>query len=176
MLALKELLHNLKDRDWDVNPVYKIDENEARRIIEGIEGINEWIPLTKRPMTEEEREHYKERSDVECGTILDCPLPEDGQEVTKIYSPNTCKFVTKRENIQEMDRRCNTVEQAREYLKTSYILFRNDEYKMFDSEKEACEFLGVKECSVSGAYRHGWKCKGWNIIRLGNGTKMEVSE
>lgn len=39
MLALRELLHNLKDRDWDVNPIYKIDENEARKIIEGIEAV-----------------------------------------------------------------------------------------------------------------------------------------
>ena len=48
MLALKDLLHTLKDRDWDVNPVYKIDENEAKRIIEGIEGINKWIPCKVR--------------------------------------------------------------------------------------------------------------------------------
>ncbi len=48
MLALKELLHNLKDRDWDVNPTYKIDENEARKIIEGIEAVNKWIPVSER--------------------------------------------------------------------------------------------------------------------------------
>ena len=39
MLALKELLHNLKDRDWDVNPIYKIDENEAKKIIEALEEL-----------------------------------------------------------------------------------------------------------------------------------------
>lgn len=51
MLALKELLHNLKDRDWDINPTYKIDENEARRIIEGIEAVEndgKWIPCKLR--------------------------------------------------------------------------------------------------------------------------------
>lgn len=36
-IRLKELLHNLKDRDWDINPVYKIDENEARKIIYALE-------------------------------------------------------------------------------------------------------------------------------------------
>jgi len=40
MLALKELLHNLKDRNWDVNPTYSIDENEARKIISAIEKVN----------------------------------------------------------------------------------------------------------------------------------------
>ena len=47
MLALKELLHNLKDRDWDANPVYKMDENEARRIIEGIEALEQQSALDK---------------------------------------------------------------------------------------------------------------------------------
>ena len=47
MLALKELLHNLKDRDWDANPTYKIDENEAKRIIEGIEAVNKWIAVSE---------------------------------------------------------------------------------------------------------------------------------
>ena len=46
MLALKELLHNLKDRDWDVNPTYKIDENEAKKIIEALEEIDrKWYPV-----------------------------------------------------------------------------------------------------------------------------------
>jgi len=69
MLALKELLHNLKDRDWDINPIYKIDENEAKKLIEAIEetdkkiadytytigllqdrleAVNKWIPVSDR--------------------------------------------------------------------------------------------------------------------------------
>lgn len=48
MLALKELLHNLKDRDWDINPVYKIDENEGEKLIEAIEAVNKWIPCKVR--------------------------------------------------------------------------------------------------------------------------------
>lgn len=42
---------------------------------------NKWIPLTKRPMTDEERGYYKEWSGIEGEMIFDCPLPEDGQEV-----------------------------------------------------------------------------------------------
>lgn len=42
---------------------------------------NKWIPLTKRPMTDEERGYYKEWSGIEGKMIFDCPLPEDGQEV-----------------------------------------------------------------------------------------------
>ena len=36
-LELIKLLHNLKDRDFDVNGPLKIDENEARKLIEAIE-------------------------------------------------------------------------------------------------------------------------------------------
>ena len=43
-----------------------------------------WIPLKTRPMTEEETEHYFEYTDMRIDDtyiILDCPLPDDGQEV-----------------------------------------------------------------------------------------------
>jgi hypothetical protein len=43
MLALKELLHNLKYRNWDVNPTYKIDENEARKIIQALDETDKKI-------------------------------------------------------------------------------------------------------------------------------------
>jgi len=43
------------------------------------EKPNKWIPLTKRPMTEKEREEY------EGIIILNCPLPEDGEEVLISY-------------------------------------------------------------------------------------------
>lgn len=39
-LELKEFLHNLKDRAWDVNPVYQIDENEAGKIIKQLDRID----------------------------------------------------------------------------------------------------------------------------------------
>ena len=50
-----------------------------------------WIPFTKRPMTDEEREYYREWSDIEDAMIFDCPLPEDGQEVLVSY--NDCVYV-----------------------------------------------------------------------------------
>ena len=43
-----------------------------------------WIPIKTRPMTEEEKEHFSEYADSRCDdnyTMLDCPLPDDGQEV-----------------------------------------------------------------------------------------------
>jgi len=42
---------------------------------------NKWIPLTKRPMTEEEREECHNWATIEDAMIFDCPLPEDMQEV-----------------------------------------------------------------------------------------------
>ena len=49
-----------------------------------------WIPMTTRPMTEEEREHYREWSDVDGAMIFDCELPEDGQEVLISYRGYVC--------------------------------------------------------------------------------------
>ena len=49
-----------------------------------------WIPLTKRPMTDEEQEYYKEWADIEGAMIFDCPLPEDGQEVLVSYGDYVC--------------------------------------------------------------------------------------
>ena len=44
--------------------------------------MNEWIPVKIRPMTEEEKEHYKTHPEYrdEC-RIFTCKLPDDGQEV-----------------------------------------------------------------------------------------------
>ena len=50
-IRLRELLHNLKDHDFDVCGQYKVDENEANKVIkaiEGIETVNKWIPCSER--------------------------------------------------------------------------------------------------------------------------------
>lgn len=49
------------------------------------EKPNEWIPLISRPMTEEEREEYKGMAGITENMILNCPLPDDGQEVFVSY-------------------------------------------------------------------------------------------
>ena len=94
------------------------------------------------------------------------------QVATKIYSPKTCRFVTAEENLKEMNNRCSPVEKAKEAAKTKYVLFKGDEYHIFDTEKDACAFLEVKQCSVAGAWRDKCKCKGWNVIRIGNSADM----
>ena len=48
---------------------------------------------------------------------------------------------------------------------TAYILEKDGEYLSFTSEKSACEYLGVKQCSVAGAWRDKCTCKGYNVIR-----------
>lgn len=98
------------------------------------------------------------------------------QEVTKIYSPVTCKFVTVKENMQEMNSRCDTIKIAQEANKTIYVIFKGDEYHVFNSEKEACDYIGAKKCSIASAYRQGVKCFGWNVIRIGKGLKMQEVE
>lgn len=46
------------------------------------ENPNKWIPITSRPMTEEEKEHYKTHPEYQDDCrIFNCKLPDDGQEV-----------------------------------------------------------------------------------------------
>lgn len=96
-IRLKELLHNLKDRNWDVNPTYKIDENEARKIIqaldetdkkiadytymigllqdriEGIEAVNKWIPVSERLP----EKHGDYLVTIENGDVFNCYFNPD---------------------------------------------------------------------------------------------------
>jgi len=63
---------------------------QLREQMSHLEKPNKWIPLTKRPMTEEEREEYEERTGITETMILNCPLPEDGQEVLISYGGYVC--------------------------------------------------------------------------------------
>ena len=66
-----------------------------------------WIPITYRPMTDEEKKHYSEYSvydEEDFDTMLNCPLPDDGETVlitdrlgnvevdTFIYDIDGCYF------------------------------------------------------------------------------------
>ena len=46
--------------------------------------ISDWIPITYRPMDEEEKEYYSETTGYnieDLDDILDCQLPDDGETV-----------------------------------------------------------------------------------------------
>lgn len=73
MLALKELLHNLKDRNWDVNPTYSIDENEAKKIIEALEKTDKWIPCKVRLP----EKHGDYLVTIENGDVFNCYFNPD---------------------------------------------------------------------------------------------------
>lgn len=94
----------------------------------------------------------------------------------KEYGPKTCCFIPMSVNISEMGRR--TVENVRklhEYNKIKYVLSKENECIKFDSEKEACEAMGVHQCSISSCYRRGSKCKGYKIAKM-DGGKEKMSE
>jgi hypothetical protein len=49
---------------------------EAVKIIENLPPAQQWIPFKTRPLTEEEKEEHPE-----WDSILDCKLPDDGQQI-----------------------------------------------------------------------------------------------
>lgn len=83
-----------------------------------------------------------------------------------VYSPLTCCFVPVSENIKEKNKRHPTIKFANEANKVSYALSKDGKTIIFDSEKAACEYLGVRQCSVSSCYLKGYTCKGYKIARM----------
>lgn len=57
---------------------------------------------------------------------------------------------------------------------TIYKLIKDGYEKIFQSEKEACQFLGVTQSTVASCYRRNSKCKGWTIERLGISSHGET--
>ena len=46
--------------------------------------MSDWIPITTRPLTDEEKELFAD-NEIDFTTMLNCPLPEDGDEVLISY-------------------------------------------------------------------------------------------
>lgn len=90
----------------------------------------------------------------------------------KVYSRGTCCFIPYTENIRDIHRRKpQNIERLREARKTKYLLEKDGEILIFDSEKEACEYMGVVKCSISSCYRRGRKCKGYRIAKMDGGNE-----
>ena len=105
------------------------------------------------------------------GLVLDKDILSSGE---KVYSRETCCFVGRRENIDEMNsRHPNITSAAREACKTKYILKNGDVELPFDSEESACLYLGVRQCSVASCGRRKCKCKGFDVIRVGRESHMD---
>ena len=87
----------------DVNEKYRdsVTVQFFRLAVKALEQEPKWIPLKTRPMTEEETEHYFEYMDMRIDdtyTILDCPLPDDGQEVLVSWGGNVGNDVFVQDN------------------------------------------------------------------------------
>lgn len=85
----------------------------------------------------------------------------------KVYSRANCCFIPYTENVRDVSRRHpNITQKANEANKVKYVLEADGVTLLFDSEKDACKFLGVKKCSVSSCYHKGYKCKGYRIAKM----------
>lgn len=60
------------------------------------------------------------------------------------------------------------------HYSTVYELEKDGVIFRFQSEREACEHLGVSKCSVASCYKKGSKCKGYTINRIGISTHHET--
>ena len=60
------------------------------------------------------------------------------------------------------------------YHTSKYELHKDGEVISFDSEKDACEYLNVKQCSVASCYRSNALCKGYKVVKLGSSTHNDT--
>lgn len=98
------------------------------------------------------------------GYCLDKDTKKPGN---KVYSKDTCSFIPCKDNIRDVSRRHPGItKKANEANKVMYSLEKDGETLIFTSEKEACVFLGVKQCSVASCYLKGYKCKGYKIAKM----------
>ena len=94
---------------------------------------------------------------------------------SKEYSPQNCCFVPMAVNISEAGRR--NIDNIRKLHKTNrvrYVFSKGNEKIVFNSEKEACEAMGVRQCSVASCYRRGRRCKGYTIARMDKEDEHEA--
>lgn len=88
----------------------------------------------------------------------------------KVYSRKNCCFIPYTENIRDIhNRKPQNIEKLHELNKVKYMLVKDDEVLLFESEKDACEYMGVVQCSISSCYRRGRKCKGYRIAKMDGG-------
>lgn len=129
--------------DCEVSDRWKLLSCFAKDI-KTLEGYNDWLTKT--------------------GYCLDKDTKIPG---SKVYSKATCRFIPTSENIRDISKRHpNITKNANEAHKVKYVLETDGVTLLFDSEKAACEFLGVKKCSVSSCYHKGYKCKGYKIAKM----------
>lgn len=79
-MTREDVISRFKEiRDWTEFP-YFITTEMIDMAIQALEQTR-WMPLTKRPTTEEEREYYKGWPDAGDDVVFDGELPENNQEV-----------------------------------------------------------------------------------------------
>jgi len=122
--------------------------------IKGLAGYNQWITT--------------------AGMVLDKDILGRGE---KEYNRKNCCFVPSSVNLAVMNmQNPDITHNAIESCKTQYALEKDGVRHIFNSEKEACAFLGVKQCSVAGAWRDRGTCRGYKVTRIGNGADMRETE
>ena len=84
----------------------------------------------------------------------------------KVYSKETCIFTTISNNAKDaMKRNPQVAKNAQERRKMPITLSKNGETLRFNSQKEACDFLGMRADAISTSIYHKCRCRGYEIAR-----------
>ena len=82
MMSVEEAIKTLDRDDDDMHyGLFCFADFEAIKVLKrAVKNQPKWIPITERPMTEEEKEYYQVKDD-ELAWMYDCPLPDNGEDV-----------------------------------------------------------------------------------------------
>ena len=84
----------------------------------------------------------------------------------RVYSKETCIFTTVSNNSKDaMKRNPHAIEKAQERRKTPITLSKDGKSIKFNSQREACDFLGMRPDAIATSIYHKCRCRGYEIAR-----------
>ena len=149
------------------------DENQQRRTrgrsYIGCKVCDEWMFLSNFSSDIKALPGYLGWSNGEL-MVLDKDTIKPGN---REYQKTACCFIGKKENGIDVMKRHPELRNnlAPRFQDRPYSIHKNGKTITFGSEREACLFLEVKQCSVASCYMRKRKCKGYEISR---GARMDA--
>lgn len=101
-IELKEFLHNIKDHDFDMCGQYKVDENEANKIVKQLDRLDSMFVNADEIKPDDEifKDDYSDKNTQNGWIYCKDKLPEECQDVLVVDIDGDI-YITHRINLKE---------------------------------------------------------------------------
>ena len=150
----KDMLRRCNDKEF---------QQKSGRTYVGCKVCEEWYILSNFVRDIKTLENYELwRANKRYSIDKDIKIPGN-----KLYSKETCIFTTVADNSRDaMKRNPQAIKIATEYHKMPITLSKNGKTLRFNSQKEACDFLGARPDAIATCIYHKCRCRGYEIARV----------